>query len=448
MANVFLVAGGTGNWNSTTNWSASSGGSSGASFPVAGDVVAFDSGSANANMTVNVPSACASLIMSGTYAGTLTFNDTLTLTSTCTFLAGCTIAGTAGTLICNGSATITSGTKILTCALSFLTNATTFTLADNWSVNGLVTATPTSGSVTLNGNQITCSGGFTNGASTGSVTGTTKLVLAGGTWQHTNGANATTTNNIDLAGNVTVSGAVKWGATSGTLRYLSGTITTTGSTVTSNVAASWDTAGVTWANLSLMGTAVTYTLTSALAWSGTLTLANASTITFAGAALSGTGSVLISGASTITLNNTGGLVTTGTLFLGNAVNTFAGNAGFTVGTLTTVTLTASRTHTLTFGNTYTVTTSLSNVGTAGGIVQSIVSSSPGNKVVLTVQAAGGSDLIYCNPTDIDSSGGIQIVTARGVITTSLNWLVASNGFIATGGGAGTKSIGRGGLVNT
>src|SRR3954471_24042562 len=101
MAARFLVAGGNGNWNDTSNWSATTGGASGASFPVAADSVTFDTASANANMTVNVASACSAFIMSGTYAGTLTFNSTLTITSTCTFVSTCTIAGTTGTLIQN-----------------------------------------------------------------------------------------------------------------------------------------------------------------------------------------------------------------------------------------------------------------------------------------------------------------------------------------------------------
>ena len=45
MANRYWVSGGTGNWNSTTNWSTTSGGLSGATVPsigVAGDDVFFD----------------------------------------------------------------------------------------------------------------------------------------------------------------------------------------------------------------------------------------------------------------------------------------------------------------------------------------------------------------------------------------------------------------------
>ena len=45
MANRYWVAGGTGNYNSTTNWSATSGGASGASVPTTVDAIFFDASS-------------------------------------------------------------------------------------------------------------------------------------------------------------------------------------------------------------------------------------------------------------------------------------------------------------------------------------------------------------------------------------------------------------------
>ncbi len=412
-SNRFLVAGGDGNWNNTNNWAATSGGSSGQTVPVAGDIVAFDSLSGNANMTVNVSSACASLIMSGTYTGTLTFNNTLTLTSTCTFLSGCTIAGTSGTLACTATATLTSGGKTLTCALT-LTGTSTFTLGDNWTVNGLVTIGITTLTTTVNSNQITCAGGYHQGGTSASVFGTSKLVLTGGTWDST--SSSRTGNNIDLAGNVTVSGTVVIGA--GILTYLSGTITTTSSTLNlSSNNTTLNTAGVTWNNITT-GLA-TYTNSSTLNWSGTLAFTNTVTITGAGA-LNGTGAITFTG-SNITINNTGGITTTGTMTLPNANMTFAGSAGFTVGTLTTASvLSVTRTHTLTFGNTYTVTTAIGNNATAANR-QALVSSSPGNKVIFNLSAGAVMTLLYCDPTDINSSGGSQIISVGGTITTSLNW---------------------------
>ncbi len=263
----------------------------------------------------------------------------------------------------------------------------------------------------------------------GVVLGTAKLVISGGTWDST--STGRTGNAIDLAGTVTVSGTVAVGA--GTLTYVSGTITTTSSTLSvTNNSTTFATNGVTWNNVTLLGGSATYTFNSAFAWSGTLTLSNAQTLAGAGP-LSGTGSI-VPGGTTLTITVTGGMVTTGTMSLPNAAITFAGTAGFTVGTLTTITLNATRTTTLTFGNTYNVTAAFSNVGTTATIRQAFVSSSAGNKVVLTLYVGATMDLAYADPTDIDSSAGQTVATFRGVITTTLNWsttLVAAN----TGSGA-------------
>jgi fibronectin-binding autotransporter adhesin len=410
------VAGG--NFNSTSAWDEGV-------VPVAGDAVVARAGGNSGNLTVNVPSASASLILTN-YSGTLTFDSTLTTTSTVTFVAACTIAGTAGTLACTAAATLTSGGKTLTCALT-LTGSVTYTLGDNWTVNGLVTLGSTTSTTSINSNQITCNGGLHHAGTTATVAGTAKVVIAGGTWDSSSSGRLLM--DVDLAGNVTVSGAVGWGTTGKTLARVSGTITTAGSTLTVASASTFATAGMTWANVTLTGS-VTYTFSSTFDWSGSLTTPAGCTFSGAGA-LSGTGSWTPAGS--VTINNTGGLTTTGTLTLPNAALTFAGSAGWTVGTLTTATLSASRTHTLTFGNTYRVTTALGNVGATATVRQALVSSSAGNKVVFTVDVGATLTLSYCDPTDIDSSAGGQVVSTGGTITTSLNWagsVVASSGYPA------------------
>jgi hypothetical protein len=412
MASRFLVAGGDGNWNNTNNWASVSGGSSGASFPVAGDSVAFDSLSGNANMTVNVASACASLVMSGTYAGTLTFNSTLTLTSTCTFVAACTIAGTAGTLIAGGVGTYTSAGKILTCAMTFaVTNVVT--LADSWTVNGVVTPTSTT---TVNGNTLHCVGGLH--ATPATLGGSTILSLEGGTWD----GGSTIQSSITIAGNVTISGGVAWGSSAGkTLTYSSGTVTVTGSTLTlaSGIAFNLNTHGLTWNNVTFGG-GQTYTLNSSFEWSGTLALNGSCTFQGAGT-INGTGAITLGTSTTQSFSNTGGLVTTGTLTLPDSPITFAGTAGWTVGTLTTATLTLARIYTLTFGNTYRVTTQLTNLANATAR-QALKSSSAGNKVAFLLSPGASMSLAYCDPTDIDSSGGATIVSVGATLTNTLNWL--------------------------
>jgi hypothetical protein len=433
MAARFLVAGGTGNWDSTTNWSATSGGASGATAPTVADTVALDSLSGNAPLTVNVSSAALSFIASGTYTGTVTFNAQLAVSGAITLIAGMTLAGIVGPLVPNATGTLTSGGKTIPCPLTFGASAT-YTLVGNWAVSGLVTAGVTTGTTTINATTaetLTCAGGYHQGGTTAAVTGSAKLTISGGTWDSS--STGATSNNIDLAGNVAVSGAVTWNSVgSRTLTYVSGTITTTGSTLTVSSTSTLATAGVTWNNLTAIGNGITYTLSSNLTGSGTLTIGS-TTQTWTGAGtINWTGPVLPQ-TGTLTLNNTGGLVTTGTMTHPNANVTWTGSAGWAVGTLTTATLSASRTYTLTVGNTYTVTTNLNNVGTTATIRQALVSATPGTKATFKVTPGATEALLYCDPTDIDSSSGAVVVSINGVITTSLNW---SGSVTAVSAGAG------------
>ena len=194
MAARYLVSGGTGNWNSTTNWSATDGGASGASFPVNGDAVFFTTNSGATNITVNAVSACTSIAASGTYTGTLTFNSTLTVAGAVTFIAGMTIAGTSD-LICNTTATLTSGGKTLTGGLR-LSGTATFTLADNWYNIGLLTIGASTLSTTVNGGTIYASGGYTVGGTTGNNLGTSRVIMTGGTLQMS--AKTTGTNQLEI----------------------------------------------------------------------------------------------------------------------------------------------------------------------------------------------------------------------------------------------------------
>ncbi len=81
MADRYWVAGGTGNYNSTTNWSATSGGASGASAPTAADNVFFNAASGAGTATINVASACANLNLTG-FTGTLAYTFSLTINGT------------------------------------------------------------------------------------------------------------------------------------------------------------------------------------------------------------------------------------------------------------------------------------------------------------------------------------------------------------------------------
>ena len=64
----------TTSWNTSANWSATSGGAGGAGVPTSADDVVFDSG-ATQNCTCDVAISCLSLNIASTYSGTLDFAD-------------------------------------------------------------------------------------------------------------------------------------------------------------------------------------------------------------------------------------------------------------------------------------------------------------------------------------------------------------------------------------
>lgn len=156
MANRYWV-GGAGTWDtsSTTHWSASSGGASGASVPTAADSVFFDSGS-------------------GT-AGTVTMTGALTCLDITVSVTGWTFAnGTSPTLAISGSMSLNSGTTwSSTGAITFNATTTGKTITTNGvNIPAAVTLNGVGGAWTL-GSAYTSSGSLTitNGTFDTSSTG-------------------------------------------------------------------------------------------------------------------------------------------------------------------------------------------------------------------------------------------------------------------------------------
>lgn len=108
MAARFWVTGGTGNWNSTTNWSDTSGGASGFSVPGSADTAALDASSGSGTVTLDISPTIQTLTCTG-FTGTLAFGtNTISLNSTGTIFTGATTMTVTGTplIICtNSSAT-------------------------------------------------------------------------------------------------------------------------------------------------------------------------------------------------------------------------------------------------------------------------------------------------------------------------------------------------------
>jgi hypothetical protein len=105
MAARYWVAGGTGNWSSTTNWSTASGGASGASVPGSADTATFNSSSGTGTATVDSSVTIQTLTMTG-FAGTLAFGtNTISLNSTGTVYTGDTTYSVTGTPVINVTST-------------------------------------------------------------------------------------------------------------------------------------------------------------------------------------------------------------------------------------------------------------------------------------------------------------------------------------------------------
>ena len=269
MANRYFVGGGTGNWNSTTNWSTTDGGASGASFPIAGDNVFLTAASGVNTLTINATSACLTLNCTG-FTGTLAGSSQLTVAGAVTLAAGMTLTYT-GTMTVNTTATLTSNGKTFSGTLLFAGTAQTFTLADDWTISGGLTFLGGSSStITINGNNIYANGNIT--MSITSVLGTTKLIIAG-TCTYASSSTGVMRLNVDIntASTVTFTGTFRYG--NNTLKYITASsVTTTGSTLTLSLVPTLDTNGIVWNNISTgITTGSNLTLTSDLTCSGVFT---------------------------------------------------------------------------------------------------------------------------------------------------------------------------------
>ena len=125
MAARFWVTGGTGNWNDTSNWSATTGGASGASVPGSADTAALDANSGSGTVTLDISPDIQTLTCTG-FTGTLAFGtNTISLNSTGTIFTGATtmtVTGTPLIILNNNTAsarTVTPGAVTEANSISF-----------------------------------------------------------------------------------------------------------------------------------------------------------------------------------------------------------------------------------------------------------------------------------------------------------------------------------------
>lgn len=211
MADRYLITGGGSvNWNSTGSWSATSGGATGASFPVAGDNVFMDAASGAGTLTVNVSSACADINMSG-FTGTLAGSSALAVSGSWTFGSGMTRTYT-GTVTFNAT---TTGKTITSNGIAFGGNLSFNGVGGAWAQADALSAaiiTITNGSFNDNGYSLTATVISSDNANVRSITksGTWNITSGGVTiWSFQNSTNLTFTDtgttNLTYSGSATTS---------------------------------------------------------------------------------------------------------------------------------------------------------------------------------------------------------------------------------------------------
>ena len=151
--NLYWV-GGTGNWSSTTKWSTSSGGASGAAIPTSLDSVTFDSASNATAYTATIDAGvtiarCAAFTMNGPASGNVTFAGTVQIAYhgnvsfsatgiTRTYTGNMNLAG-------NSSSTFTTNGLTLSNATTVTGIGATWTLGSDLNIGGGVNLTVTYG---------------------------------------------------------------------------------------------------------------------------------------------------------------------------------------------------------------------------------------------------------------------------------------------------------------
>jgi hypothetical protein len=409
MANRFWVNGGTGNWNSTTNWSATSGGSSGASVPGTADDVYFN-GSGNSNCTINVNTGneVRSLNFDSGYTATVTAQNLRRVyANTAIVLQSNTIlVGTTGGIGLNGigSTLRTNGCNI-GCRFEFM-QSTSISLLDVMNISGEVYFQAPVGNMTINGFSIEASGNitlFNNATSNRTTQGTTILNIVGSadqTLSYTTARMGLTSNINKTGGTLTISQMIM----QGTLNYLAGTVSAVGQLIIEGNS-TLNTSGISWGNVRFDA--------------GDITLASAITITgnlsFIGGG--GSGTINIFGVGFLTSIG-GSLINTGV----NATVNLANNLTCNGISVTNQTLTIN-THTITNTGNLTLQGNLTGTGT---VIMTTTTTA-------TWSSPTGSGIMSMNLT-FNSAGTINITgnvvfgaTGRSLIRTNGNIVVATNG---------------------
>jgi hypothetical protein len=204
MADRYWV-GGTGTWNtsSTTNWSATSGGGTGASVPTSSDAVIFNELSGSGTVTLTGALNCLSLTTAGS---SFTFSSTGTLGVSGNFtLSATTVWSATGTITIIGTSTITTDGVVISAGI-FINGGITVTLGSALTLGTTATFNLFSGSINLNNLTLSCgqfssASGFVCGILFG--TGNITTTGSGAVWDtgNSNGLLWTGTPTVNISNN-------------------------------------------------------------------------------------------------------------------------------------------------------------------------------------------------------------------------------------------------------
>lgn len=381
MANRFLVPGGTGDYDSTTNWSTTSGGASGATKPTASDAIIIDAASANAPLTISTINSCQSITCTS-YTGTLTINALFNVAGTTnlgniTLSSGMTVTGT-GTLSksANGTTgTITTNGVVLDCHLQIagFGNTTTTIVGSATTNKNFISALNNVAQITtINTGTINVGGDF---VINGPVAGTAVLTFVGSTTATITqiaGRNITLSMVINKTGILNL-GNFYWGAVGRTLTYTAGVVNHTGTLFCTS--GTFNTNGVTWDTITPVANGGTYTLSSLLtanSWVGV-----------------------------------GGSIT------------FAGTAGFTIGIFNLPATATQAAINLANGITYRITNNLTHFGTGSGINNMGHLRALTGTANLILSPGATCKLAFINILNINATGG-KTLRVLGLIQGDIN----------------------------
>lgn len=153
-ANKYWIASVTANWNSSANWSLSSGGAGGAGVPGAADVANFD-GNGSGNCNLNSPVNIAGINVAAAYTGTITQGAALSITvgTSNAVFAGGTFTGSNAAITFNGTSLSFSGTSFTSTSATLTSKGTVSLTGGSFNHNN--------GTVSLSTNTFSVTGNFT-----------------------------------------------------------------------------------------------------------------------------------------------------------------------------------------------------------------------------------------------------------------------------------------------